>query len=127
MPQLLLDGLSPEDHIEESLQTCMRLVTLPPYGSLAPQSQPRDPQECNASRFVVTRAPGELQETARHEDVVFPQRANVLLRRALRERRLAFMRELNFLTGAPDLVFIADFVLDMDKLGWTTQARVSAA
>ena len=50
---------------------------LPPYGSLAIQSQPRDPQECNAKRFAVMRALEKLEATTRCEDFVFSQHANV--------------------------------------------------
>ena len=115
MLQLLPDGLL-------STHPCMRPANLRPYGSLALQSQPRDSQECNANRFAVVRALEELEGTTRREDFVFTQHANVWLRPALSQRRLALMRVFTFHTGTPDLGLLAYFVFDMPKLGWAHEA-----
>ena len=71
VPELLPYGLSRESQRLHATHPCMRPATLPPYGSLALRSQPRDPQECNAKRFAVVRALEELKGTTRRGDLLF--------------------------------------------------------
>ena len=63
MPQFLPDFLAPENGTRDSFEIthlCVRPVSPPPHCHRASQSQPQDPEECNAKRFAIMRALDEL-------------------------------------------------------------------
>ena len=123
MPTLLPEGLGPKVHLELALELVHPFelpVPLPEHCTYAFKMQEKHVNRVNETRLSVLRVTESLAAACEKCPVfaVAKEHYHWLLKPTLKPRNLPFMREVSWITGFSDLVFLPDYVLGMSTLGW---------
>ena len=129
IPQLVPDGLTPEQHLEVGLATQNPLAWAP--SSTGPveyalKYRLEDPQKMNEQRRSMTQAVKDLAQAVRKENEWLVSRTHPDIRVVLEAwgdmKNICLMRELHFVTGNLDYSVTIGLVLGLPMLGWTAPA-----
>ena len=125
LPQLIPDGLAPDDHLRAALGTVHPFLnhdvsTLPVRMALRWSSLLGD--ELIAKRSEVVSALEQLSAATAEEDELLLSTVHPNVRitlSAYEVKKLAFMREVSFVTSPRDLGAAASLATGLPMLGWT--------
>ena len=128
-PQLVPDGLSPQDHLR------MALSLEHPFKTVAPSTpavrhalsvSKMSSSELVDLRVKVSSAVSALADATRDEDLRIREAAHPSVRRVLEAylpKNLAFMREMGLACGCDDDEAVLRLFLGLPMLGWAPDAR----
>ena len=125
MPQLLPDGLGPDDHLKVASVTphpLARPPTVHPYCSRAIESQgvvnAMGPGLLVRRRTAVLELVTTLAQLCNKENDLIASLVHPWIRPVVKQRNVAFMRELTFVCRELDFVLMCDYVFGMPMMGW---------
>ena len=125
LPQLVPDGLGPAEHLvvaQNVVHPYLRPPEVPQAVKYALRYQVDDIHQVNLQRESMTEAVVYLQSLCQEENLLIAQFAHPLLVPVLVQRDLIFMRELQFITGAIDFLFLPNYIIGMPMFGWALHA-----
>ena len=128
-PQLIPDGLSPQEHLARALNVehpfkCA--VSSTPSVRHALSLSKVAPGELVERRAKVTAAVAALAEATRDEDIRIRELAHPSVRRVLEAyhpKNLAFMREIGYVCGCDDDEVVLRLFVGLPMVGWAPNAR----
>ena len=125
LPQLIPDFLSPEEHLQVAMVTQHPLglsTAAPSWCEAAFTEQDQNCDTVNNRRVDLVDALQALHAVTAQESIRICAAVHPYIRPVVARRSVAFMRELQFVTGAADACFLADFLLGSPMFGWTCHA-----
>ena len=121
MPQLLPDGLGPDNHLIVALATphpFSRPPHVPSYIDKAIAAQDLCSEDVNVRREHILGVVKKLSELAWAESALLLPLVHKWIRPVVARRNVVLMRELTFVCGEVDAVLMCDYVFGMPMLGW---------
>ena len=120
LPQLLPDGLHPQQNLAAArlLEHLMKQgPLLPAWCCAALASQGHNATDLDVARMAVAAALERLFEVTLVESVRLVSAVRLHIRPVVARQNVAFMREVQFVTGTSDPCFLADYLIGMPMLG----------
>ena len=127
MPQLLSDGLGPDDHltVAKSLTHPMaRPPSLPSYVQSAVDAQKEMPLDLNNARMKVMKELEILAVACDSDNKLILKAVHPYIRPIVAKRNFAFMREVTYLCQGFDFNLVIDYVFGLPMLGWARHSPI---
>ena len=127
LPQLLPDGLGPDDHpvVAKGLTHPMaRLPSLPAYVHNAIDSQKRVDSDLCSARVKVLDELKNLAAACASDNEVFYKAVQPYIRAKISKRNIALMREVTFVCQGLDYNLMLDYVCGLPMLGWARHSPI---
>ena len=125
VPMLLPEGLGPENHLSLALKLVHPFelpVSLPEHCKYACEKRVEVGEKLEELRTGAINLVEALARACLPTNACVMKFSHELLKPVLKNRNLALMRELSWITGFSDRAFLIDYVLGMDTLFWADPA-----
>ena len=127
MPQLLPDGLGPDDHLtvaKSIVHPFARPPSLPGYVHRALNAQRDLPSDLATSRSLILAELRILAKACTEENARIIERVHPYIRPIVAKRNIAFMREVSFICQGLDYNLMIDYVFGLPMLGWARHSPI---
>lgn len=127
MPQLLPDGLGPDDHVKVALATVHPLArppTVPGYCQVALNAQRMGIRAINKLRSIIMVLLCRLAAICMEQNLRIASLRHAWIRPTVEQRNVAFMREVTFTCLGLDIHLMVDFVSGLPMMGWARHSPV---
>ena len=127
LPQLLPDGLGPNDHLKvarPSTHPMSRPPSLPKWIVNSLEFQDMDSALLVALRKQILLLLSSLAEALKADNLRIVGAVHPYLREVVAKRNVAFMREVTFIAAGLDPNLMIDYVFGLPMLGWARHSPV---